>query len=338
MNRMKLTWLDRHNPGGRELAGAAAVLDAARRADSPHRPPWTVSAFAGLLRHGWDGEPPDFAVAQDEHGRVAGVLGVWLPQRDNRHLSIVEVTVDPLIRRRGVGRVLFQAGVEHTRKHGRNVVVAPLAGRPANEAFALAMGLDRAAEEIRRRQDLPSLDWQQLDAEYAAALTRSAGYELIPLGGAVPAELVDDVAHLAAAINDAPTEGLDIEDEAFTIERIRAFEAAMASRHIRIYRLVARARESGVLAGHTVVGIDGEQPWYGGQFDTSVHGEHRGHRLGLLLKIAMLRWLAEAEPQLRVLDTSNVASNTQMIKVNETLGYRVVGRTIDWQLRLNSPS
>jgi len=68
--------------------------------------------------------------------------------------------------------------------------------------------------------------------------------------------------------------------------------------------------------------------------DTSVVGEHRGHRLGLLLKIAMLDHLRETEPQLAVIDTWNAATNDRMIAVNEALGYRVLGQALACQLRL----
>ena len=37
----------------------------------------------------------------------------------------------------------------------------------------------------------------------------------------------------------------------------------------------------------------------------------------------MMRWLAEAEPQLEVLETWNNADNRFMISVNELLGYRL---------------
>ena len=50
---------------------------------------------------------------------------------------------------------------------------------------------------------------------------------------------------------------------------------------------------------------------------------HRGHRLGLLVKTAMLEWLAEAEPTLERIVTGNAATNEYMIAVNETLGYEV---------------
>ena len=51
--------------------------------------------------------------------------------------------------------------------------------------------------------------------------------------------------------------------------------------------------------------------------------QHRGHKLGLLLKIDMLRWLAEVEPQLEVIHTWNNVDNRFMIDVNEAMGYRL---------------
>jgi hypothetical protein len=88
------------------------------------------------------------------------------------------------------------------------------------------------------------------------------------------------------------------------------------------------------LAGHTVVGVDVERPWYASQFDTSVVRAHRGNRLGLLLKIGMIRWLATEEPQVRILDTDNAASNSYMIAVNDLIGYRVIGSEYEYQRKL----
>ena len=51
---------------------------------------------------------------------------------------------------------------------------------------------------------------------------------------------------------------------------------------------------------------------------------HRGHRLGLLVKTAMLDLLATAEPEIEQILTGNAAANEHMIAVNEQLGYKVV--------------
>ncbi|MGH8776506.1 MAG: GNAT family N-acetyltransferase [Jiangellaceae bacterium] len=332
---MELTWLDPCHLDSGDLDGAVALLEAARVVDCPHQLGQTVSSYAALLRHGWDGDPPFAAVARDGGGRrVVGVLELWLPRWDNTHAGSVEVTVDPAARRRGLGRQLFEAGVERTRADGRRLVLSESWDAPAGVGFAKAMGLDRASEEVKRRQDMLAVDWARLDDEYAAAENRASGYELVRMPGATPDGMLAAVVAMTEAINDAPTDDLDIEDEVFSPERIRAFETAQDAYGRRTYRLVVRERATGVLAGHTMVGVEVNRPWYGSQYDTSVLRSHRGHRLGFLLKIAMLRWLRDAEPQLRTLDTWNAASNTHMIRVNEVLGYDVVATAIDWQRHL----
>ena len=294
----------------------------------------TVFSYTAFLQTGWDGTPPAAALARDDKGRVVGVLQVTLPHWDNTHLGGVDVTVDPLARRQGIGRRLFEVGVERVRAEGRRLVLTDSWAGSAGEKFAEAMGLERAAVGVQRRQELRALDWPRLDAEFAEAESRASGYELLRIAGPTPEEMLVDVAVMTAAINDAPIDDLDIEDEVFTPERVRTFEAAQLAARMRIYRVIARERETGVLGGHTMVGVDAEHPGYAGQYDTSVLRAHRGHRLGRLLKIAMLQWLTDEEPQLRTLDTWNAASNAHMIEVNEVLGYQVVATGIDWQLHL----
>ncbi len=143
--------------------------------------------------------------------------------------------------------------------------------------------------------------------------------------------MLDAVAEMSAAINDAPTDDLDIEDEVFPKERIVDYENAQLASGNRFYRVIARHRETGELAGHSVVLVESERPTIGDQHDTSVLRSHRGHRLGLLLKADMLRWLADEEPQLETIDTWNAESNDHMIDVNEKLGYEVLGRELQFQ-------
>ena len=51
---------------------------------------------------------------------------------------------------------------------------------------------------------------------------------------------------------------------------------------------------------------------------------HRGHRLGLRLKLAMADWLSAERPDVLATDTWNAEDNGPMIAVNEALGMRVV--------------
>jgi GNAT superfamily N-acetyltransferase len=153
-----------------------------------------------------------------------------------------------------------------------------------------------------------------------------------------PDDVLEELVEVTAAINDAPMGDLTFEDEVFDLKRLRAIEAAVAGRGETVYRIWARHRTSGVIGGHTVVGTHPLQPRFGWQGDTAVRRDHRGHRLGLLLKVEMMRWLAEREPQLEWIETFNQADNTHMISVNEALGYRLSRVFAMYELNLDADS
>jgi GNAT superfamily N-acetyltransferase len=332
--QVPLTWLDRDHLDTRDVAGAVAVREAARRVDTPLWQIWSTRAFLANVTYGWDADPTDAALQRDKTGRPVGLLQLSLPSWDNTHLGLLEVHVDPRDRGQGIGRALFQAGVQRLREAGRTMVLADSVDCGPSVAFAASVGLERAQDVVQRRQDLADLDWNHLDAAYDDAAAHAAGYELVQLPGRVPEPMQAAICEMSAAINDAPIDQLDIEDEVFKPERLRAFEHMHDLLGRRVYRLVARETATGTLAGVTVVAIDSEQPWSGDQYDTSVVRAHRGHRLGVLLKVAMLRWLRDQEPQLREIVTWNAASNSHMIGVNELLGYEVCLSGVEWQLHL----
>ena len=92
---------------------------------------------------------------------------------------------------------------------------------------------------------------------------------------------------------------------------------------MREYSVTAVHDATGEMAAMTQVAIDPGSPQWGHQALTAVTRAHRGHRLGLLVKAAMLEWLATAEPQIEQIETGNAASNKHMIAVNEALGFEV---------------
>ena len=134
--------------------------------------------------------------------------------------------------------------------------------------------------------------------------------------------------------NDAPLDDLELEDDNYNPERTRRVEEAQQGRNRDHLRIAARHRSTGELAGHTEVVVERWDPSVAHQLDTAVAPQHRGHRLGLLLKAEMVLWLRERNPQVRTVDTWNAESNDHMIEVNEQLGYRVVARELQFQRRL----
>ena len=55
---------------------------------------------------------------------------------------------------------------------------------------------------------------------------------------------------------------------------------------------------------------------------------HRGRRLGLRMKLAMLDWLRLERPDVESVDTWNAPDNAPMITINEALGCRKVAEAI----------
>jgi GNAT superfamily N-acetyltransferase len=313
---------------------AVALLEATTGFDCPEAIVPTSRSYAASLEHGWDGDPGEAYLARDAKGTVVGVLHASLPTYDNTNLAWLGVEVHPDHRGRGHGSELLEYGTERARGLGRTLLGLSQWDLPKADAFAKRHGFEPKSIEVNRRQELAKLDWSTVQKLYDEAARASTGYELIRLTGALPAELLDGMVAVTTAINDAPTDELDIEDDVFSPERLRAYETAQAAHNRTLYRAIARERATGALAGHSTIVVERERPHLADQHDTAVHREHRGHRLGVLLKTDMLRWLRETEPALALIDTWNAESNEHMIRINERLGYRVVARGLNYQKSL----
>ncbi len=309
------------------------VLNAARAVDSPWRPEDTPHSRAMQVRHGWDLSPVAHLLACAE-GVPVGVAEVELGEWDNRDLAWVYLTVHPAHRRRGHGTRILGRVVELAAAHGRTKLGGSGWETDAAAGFAARHGYPRVSQEVYRVVRPLDLASGLVEEAYAEAAPYAADYELVRVTGRTPEDLLPGVASMTAAINDAPLDDLDFEDEVFPVQRIRDYETATVDSGHRLYRLLARHLGTGELAGHTVVAVDEERPELAHQHDTSVVRAHRGHRLGLLLKAEMMRWLAESEPQVASIDTWNAESNDHMIAVNERLGYQALGRELVFQRAL----
>lgn len=308
----------------------AAVKEAVRAADEPWGHPILASRVAGDLRHGWDGEPAvSFLVTVD--GVDVATAEYETTSYDNQHLAWLGIDVHPVHRRQGYGDQLLAFLLDRARAEGRTSVGGNSWDAAGPRAWATRHEFEVRAVEVNRRQHLARIDRAELDRLHQEALAHAADYELVRRSGPTPADELPAMAAMTAAINDAPTDDLDIEDEVFPPERVAAYEQAQLGQGHGFFRVFARHRGTGELAGQSVVVVEGDRPQVAHQHDTSVVRAHRGHRLGVLLKTEMLRWLAEEQPQVETVDTWNAESNDHMIAVNRALGYEVIGRALAWQ-------
>ena len=129
----------------------------------------------------------------------------------------------------------------------------------------------------------------------------------------------------AAVRRDAP-HGANDEPEVWDGRRVRERgEAFLRDGLLRSHCVAAVRDADGEMAAFTEMLVAPEHPDWGFQELTAVTRAHRGHRLGLLVKAAMLEWLTEQEPALARVSTYNAAVNRHMIAINEELGFEVSG-------------
>ena len=320
---MRITRLDHADADG--VRACYDVWAAAQAVDDPLSAPLSLPVFRHWLRQGWESVPSETWVAADEAtGEIVGWYRIELPDLENRHRASGSPTVRPASRRRGVGAALLRHEVERARANGRTVLRGGALVGSAGDAFARQAGAEASLVDARRVQDLRKIQPGVVAALRATAADAAAGYTLASWTGPTPEEHLDRVAAGFNAMNDAP-HAPDREDDVWDAQRVRdRADAALLEGCLRGYSIAAVADATGEMAGLTQVFVDPGFPEWGHQGVTAVIRQHRGHRLGLLIKAAMLEWLATEEPKLERIATDNAATNKYMIAVNETLGYELL--------------
>jgi RimJ/RimL family protein N-acetyltransferase len=306
------------------LRGCYAATRAALAVDDPDGPPMSAQRLREVLtdNRGTERKEVWFASGAGGDADVLGWYRLKLPDRENRGHGMLRLVVHPAHRRRGVGTELLRHAAGRAARDGRSYLGAETLQGTAGEAFAAHAGARAGVLEARRVLGVAALPAGKVASLRASATTAAAGYSLVTWTGRTPDEHVDGLAYVAEAMNDAPS---DYEAERWDAQRVREeVDARIEASAHRVYTVVAIHNATGQLAALTAVEVDPEFPDWGFQEGTMVARPHRGHRLGMLVKTAMLDWLATAEPALRRIETGNAAGNKYMIAINEELGFELV--------------
>ncbi|MGH8878505.1 MAG: GNAT family N-acetyltransferase, partial [Stackebrandtia sp.] len=91
---------------------------------------------------------------------------------------------------------------------------------------------------------------------------------------------------------------------------------------------------SGRLVGWSLIVVNPGEESHAWQEGTIVDPDHRGHRLGWIVKIENQRQLRRYRPMVRFVHTWNAETNKFMIDINEAVGYRPVNRYIAYQKKI----
>ena len=268
---------------------------------------------------------------------AVGAGRIFLPVHENRHLADLDLHVVPSHRRRGIGSAVLAELERRAREDGRTTVVgsthAPVDAEGAGSLFSAARGYRVARAQETKVVDLGTARaaWPALDGEVAS---HRGEYRVALIDGRIPEECVEDFCTLLSAfVGEAPTGELDVQREHWTPERLRTHEERMAAIG-RVLVIAVAVAPDGHLCGFSDVQVERADPGHASVGVTLVLPGHRGHRLGLGMKLLTHRRLLEQFPECAYVETNNAGVNAWMNAVNERLGYRVVERNLGVQKKL----
>ena len=178
---------------------------------------------------------------------------------------------------------------------------------------------------------------EDLVAKHRAEAEAHAGpdYRIVTWQSHAPEEWVDQFALLNTRMStDAPLGGLELEEDVWDAERIRTTEKQFEERGLELLWLAAEHIPTHTLAAFTGFMAVPNLDDFVHQDDTLVIKEHRGKRLGMLVKTANLQRLAAERPAVRRVGTWNAEENSYMLAINVALGFRPAGGSGEWQLKL----
>lgn len=339
--------------------GRAALLDAYGHDDFAETATTRVVSLHGSdtgARLAWlalpDGVDPETSRPED----ALGYATISMALKEDLEQAYISVLVHPDHRGQGIGRGLWDAARPALAEHGRTQWLTStfhtgpeFTGEGAITAesgsgsvdgtlpgvrFALSEGF--SLEQCERASTLEISDEVLARAAelQAEASGKATGYEAVSWQGRTPDHLVDGVAAVIGRMStDAPSAGVTFDEQVWDAERLRAAEERSVTAGYEWVATAALHAATGDVVAYTELDWQTGHPAGALQDDTIVRADHRGHRLGLLIKAANLRRLAEANPRARRVHTWNANENDYMLAINQALGFTQTGLDGFWQRR-----
>lgn len=322
--------VEEHGYGTAEVAFSAAEL----------LPFWQNSEF----------EPKQGFIARVDGEVVARAVYEYQPVEDS-DTAWLSVQVLPAFRGIGIGTALADEVERAAASDGRSKFIVYTVSRDAageriaaptgfgsvpasNPEVRFLLGRGYALEQVERGSRLPlPVDQKVLDHLLAEATTKAGSdYVVHTWVDSTPEQWLEDVALLLTRMGtDAPSAGLEEPEDVYTVERVRDADQRMLLSPRTALTAAVEHVPSGRLVGFTVLSAPSEPDRAVAQEDTLVLREHRGHNLGMLLKVANIINLQQQRPELPSITTFNAEENRHMLSVNEAVGFVPMGYEGAWK-------
>lgn len=317
------------------VKAVVALLAVAHAEGFPLDPKFCPDWEAARIRFPAPGSRYEWWLASDDVDGLLGVLALEFPECDNTTIALAALTVHPRARRRGIGTALAEVARSRADGNARTLLIAESVLGGAADRMLRRHGASPGLPYRRQRLvvDTGAAEtWQRLFDE---ALPHSAGYTVLRWRDDVPERFLDGMAYLNARMStDAPLDQLEWGPELWDGDRIRERDKAVAAWGTRCYTTAAVHEGTRHLVGYSTLSYTPDDPAHAQQWNTIVEPAHRGHRLGMIIKVANLRFALEHEYATRTVMTTNAESNGPMNAINAALGFVPFDHWAEWQVRL----
>jgi GNAT superfamily N-acetyltransferase len=326
--------------------GNVVAIDAFGTPDIVYEPDEELPQFGNPY------QPMRLLVARAD-GRIVAQATTETQTGDRADTSWVQVLVHPEFRGRGIGRALADRVEETVLADGRRKAIAYVAGREnGGQRLASPTGYGSIAADDRatRFMQARGYSFEQVERMSRLALpvpglhalvTSAAGasgpdYRVHTWVGRTPERWLEDRAVLATRMStDAPSAGLEEPEDVWTAQRQRDADDRRESSPRRHLVAAAEHVPSARLVAYSVLSVPRQPHRAVQQYATLVLREHRGHRLGMLVKVANLAHLAATHPGHPSILTFNAEENRHMLDVNEALGFTAIAYEGAWRKDLS---
>ncbi|RWZ51975.1 GNAT family N-acetyltransferase [Labedella phragmitis] len=331
----------------REMVGVRNTIESAAMGSDDFAP--TAEELLPLWRNTVD-EPKRLLIARVD-GVIVGRGVLELPTEEGSTTAFVSVEVLPDYREAGIGTAMLEAIESWATAAGRSILESfvthgPLRGGPElapptgfgavpadSPEVRFALGRGYRLEQVARMSMLDVDDVLPTIRDVLdAAAAHAAGYVVETAAGIPPQEWWEDLALLQRRMStDAPAAGLELDEQDWDADRVLRTATDREEGGRTALTAVARDTADGRIVAFSELLVPSDPERAVVQDSTLVLSEHRGHRLGMLVKAANLVFLHDVSPASRAVTTFNAEENRPMLDVNEALGFHAVGAEGAWR-------
>ena len=296
-----------------------------------------------------------FAVLRDAD--VLGVVQLTISNEPSASAVEFDLMVDPPHWGIGVEELLLAEVEREARERGLSTIQtwtlhrpdAPGERRSPSTGWGAIPSDDRQTlfqvangftlEQVERNSVLDLTGDFAIVERMLADAVEAAGpdYRQIAWTAPTPAEHADGFAYaLSRMSTDAPQGGMVVDEQHWDAARVQRRDARQQAQGLTVSVAAVLHEPTGTIAAYNELVIAEDHGGATQQFGTLVLKEHRGHRLGTIVKCAnLLRWRRLVPESPRV-STFNAEENRHMLDINEAIGFVPASYAGAWKKTLDA--